>query len=149
MPRVTDANPAFLSCHVENGALVLSHAGTPLGLDELEVKLVEAVVAITDFEHDGTRYRVNAFTRASDGSLTPWERTSEGARSPVLRGIRGQRVEINVVVMSTSYAPAGEATAREGEATARELAAFDEDPAYTPAAVKVRLPDPDDIKPGD
>lgn len=144
MYRITDTNPIFLSCQVEEGALILTHAGTPLEDGALEVKLktlAETVVAISDFEHSGNQYRVDAFTRASDGSLTPWERTSEGVRRPVYRPAAKTTVELDVMVVSSSHAPSG-------EATARQLAAFEQRSAYTPAAVKIRVPDPEDSRPG-
>jgi len=139
-----DVNPVLLDCGVVDRALVLSHRGTPVGSDGLKIKLFELPdtrLVINDFEHDGVRHRVNAFTRASDASLTPWERTSEGARLSVLRPASGPEVAIDVLVVATTYAPSG-------AVTAREVAAFEQQSLYTPAAVKVRLPSPEDSRPG-
>jgi hypothetical protein len=144
MLQLIDVNPVLLDCHVVDGALVLSHRGTPVGSDGLKIKLfdlAQTMVVINDFEHDGVRHRVNAFTQASDASLTPWERTAGGARLSVLRPASGPEIAIDVTVMATTYAPSG-------EVTARELTAFAQQSLYTPAAVKVRLPSPEDSRPG-
>ncbi len=141
----TDVNPVLLDCRVVNGALVLSHRGETVGSDGLKIKLftlAETMVVINDFEHDGVRHRVNVFTRGSNASLTPWERTSEGTHLSVVRPASGPEIAIDVLVVSTTYAPSG-------EFTARELTAFAQQSLYTPAAVKVRLPSPEDSRPGD
>lgn len=144
MLPLTDVNPVLIDCHVADGALVLSHRGSPLGGDGLKIKLFdlpETMVVINDFEHDGVRHRANAFTRKSDGSMLPWERTAEGTCLLVLRPDSGPEIAIDVTVMATTYAPSD-------EVTSRELTAFEQQSLYTPAAVKVRLPSPEDERPG-
>lgn len=139
--RISDANPVFLGCQVENDALVLTHDGTPLADRMLALTLAapaETTVAITNFEHDGNRYRVDVYTRGAGGSLTQWERFSEGARSPTLRAESGE--ELDVLVMATYEAPAGEVTAREAQD-------YELQPSYSLDGVKIRLPPPEDDKP--
>jgi hypothetical protein len=139
--RISDANPVFLGCQVENGALVLTHDGTPLSGRVLALTLAapaETTVAITNFEHDGSRYLVDAYTLGAGGSLTQWERFSEGARSPTLRGESGE--ELEVLVRATYEAPSG-------EVTAREVQDYEPQPSYSLDGVKIRLPPPEDDKP--
>lgn len=135
MCRINDGNPVYLGCRAEDGALRLTHDEAPLGVSVLEVQLTkmeETTVTITDFDHDGKRYQVHAYT-TRDGSRTPWERIGEGVRSPVLRALAGMTIEHDVTVEATSYAVSGEDGGSQ--------------PWYTPAAVKVRLPPPEDSRP--
>lgn len=145
MPRIADVHPVFLSCQVEGGALILAHAGIPLANDEtLVVPLKVAAtttVAIADFEYAGHLYRIHAYTEESDGSETPWERTSEGVRC-TLEGVNNTEYERQVRVHSSVYAPAG-------NVTARQLADFDKRSMYVPTGVKIRVPKPEDSKPGE
>lgn len=130
---INDGNPVFLGCRVESGALVLTRNGAPLGSSDMEVKLLtqeEITVTIADFDHDGNHYQVSAYS-ARDGVRTYWERIGEGVRSALLRAVASTTIVLDVTVEATSYAVSSDGSS----------------PLYTPAAVKVRLPPPEDERP--
>lgn len=145
MLKLTDIHSVSLGCQISDGAVVLTHGGAPLEDGALAIPLKEqqeTIIAVHDFEQDGQRFRVNAFTKRDDGTLASWERTDEGVRSPALCHDGGEQTTVvRAMVTATSYAPAG-------AFTARELEGFEQKSSYTPADVDVHLPPPEDEKPG-
>lgn len=106
---LTDINPVLLSCQpldTSGGTMQLMYEGTPLG-EKLVVELYQlasTTLSIADFEHEGKRCRVNAFTIGPDGTLTPWTRVENAVHSPALSA-GDSDTALDVLVVPVDYEP--------------------------------------------
>jgi hypothetical protein len=111
MTQVRDINPVFLNCHISGDTLALAHQSALLsgGLKILFDTLSTTTLALTDFEHNGERVRVHAFTISDDGALEPWQRTAESVTSPPIAAGDAATV-LYFTALAVTYEPTGEPT---------------------------------------
>lgn len=138
MPRTLDGESIRLDCQMSGETVQILRDGAPCAENRLTLPS-QAVVEITDFEHDGKHCRINAFTLERDGRLTPWPRNDSDDGCASLAPA-GEDRKIDVLIMPVAYAWIG-------ALTDDDLDAFDEH-VYEPTRVIVDVPDPDDERPG-
>lgn len=111
MPEPTPNNtPMSLSCRIGTDGLQVSHGETLLASEPYDVPPEATSITLSDFEHDGSVCRVNAFTIGDGGVLEPWVRTVDGASWPLVRAAQGY--DLHVVVVPVAHEPAGGTSGR-------------------------------------
>ncbi len=87
---VEDTNPVSLHCSIENDTVSLRHEDElltrrPAEIEvefELKLTLTNVSIKLDDFQHNGSRHLMYAYTIEADDTQAPWSRTSDGVVSP-------------------------------------------------------------------
>lgn len=102
---VTATDLLLLNCRIDTDTLYCLHEGSILPDDEAILELSKEApgeVRVSDFDHEGLRYRSNASTIQADGTLEPWARAEDFAYSPALTASDEETI-VDVLITAVCY----------------------------------------------